>query len=58
MIDYVDQNRDLKSFYKEYVGEELLNAFITYTDVKNNKPIQAIGLRFQIDHNYPKTSTV
>ena len=27
---YVDQYRDLKLFYKEYVGEELLNPFISF----------------------------
>ena len=30
--DYLDQNRDLKLFCKEYVGEELMNLFISYTD--------------------------
>ena len=30
--DYLDQYRDLKLFYKEYVGEELLNPFISYPE--------------------------
>ena len=34
--DYVDQFRDLKLFYKQYVGEELLNQFVNYTDKKKN----------------------
>ena len=34
--DYLDQNRDHKLFYKDYVGEELLNRFINYTDMKKN----------------------
>ena len=28
--NFIDQNRDLKMFYKEYVGEELLSPFISY----------------------------
>ena len=43
--DYLDQYRDLKSFYKEYVGEELMNPFINYTDMKTKFPIQVIDLR-------------
>ena len=38
----------------EYVGEELLNPFISYTDMKNKYPIQIIDLRFQVDHINPK----
>ena len=53
--DYIDQYRDLKLFYKEYVGEELLNPFVSYTDMKNKYPIQVIDLRFQPDHITPKT---
>ena len=34
--DYDDQYRDLKLFYKEYVGEELLNPFKSYTDMRKN----------------------
>ena len=48
--DYVDQNRDLKLFYREYVGEELLTPFISYPDMKNNYPFQIIDLSFQVDH--------
>ena len=48
--DYIDQNRDLKLIYKEYIGEELLTPFISYTDMKNKYPIQVIDLRFQADH--------
>ena len=33
--DYLDQYRDIKWFFKEYVGEPLLNPFISYRDVKN-----------------------
>ena len=41
-------------FYKEYVGEELLNTFITYPDMKKKYPIQVIDLRFQFDHINPQ----
>ena len=52
--DYLDQFRDLKSFYQEYVGEQLMNPFISYIDMKNEYPIQVIDLRHQIDHMSPK----
>ena len=52
--DYIDQYRDLKLFYKEYVGEQLLNPFISYIDMKDKYPIQVIDLRFQADHITPK----
>ena len=52
--DYLDQYRDLKGFYREYVGEELMNPFISYVDMKNKYPIQVIDLRHQIDHKSPK----
>ena len=52
--DYLDQYKDVKLFYKAYVGEELLNPYISYTDMKYKYPIQAIDLRFQVDHITPK----
>ena len=52
--DYIDQYRDLKIFYKEYVGEELLNPFVSYPDMKSKYPIQVIDLRFQPDQKTPK----
>ena len=52
--DYIDQYRDLKIFYNEYVGELLLTPFISYTDMKNKYPIQVTDLRFQADHITPK----
>ena len=54
LTDYVDQYRDLYLFNKEYVGEELLNPCISYTDMKTKYPIQVIDLRFQVDHLNPK----
>ena len=53
LIEYVDQYRALKLFYKECVGGELLNPFIKYTDMKNKYRIQLIALRFQVDHLNP-----
>ena len=52
--DYIDQYRDLKLFYKEYIGEELLSPFVSYTDMKNKYPIQVIDLRYQADHITPQ----
>ena len=52
--DYLDQFRDLNLFYKEYVGQELMIPFKTYTDMKNKYPIQVIDLRHQVDHITPK----
>ena len=52
--DHLDQYKDIKLFYKEYVGEELLNPFISYPDMKTKDPIQVIDLRYQIDHITPK----
>ena len=52
--DYLDQYKVVKFFYKEYVGEELLNPLISYLDMKNRYPIQVIDLRFQVEHITPK----
>ena len=51
---YLDQYRDLKLFYKEYVGEELLQPYISYPDIKYLYPIQITDLRHQVDHLTPK----
>ena len=52
--DRLDQNRDPKNFYKEYVGEELLTTLITYPIMKNFYHIQVIDLRFQVNPNNPE----
>ena len=49
LTDYVDQYHDLKLFYHGYLGEQLLEPFISYTDMKNKYPFQVIDLRFQVD---------
>ena len=51
---YLDQYRDIKLFYKEYVGEELLQPYMSYPDMKYLYPIQITDLRFQVDHITPK----
>ena len=51
---YLDKYRDLKLFYKEYVGEELLQPYITFPDMKYRYPIQITDLRHQVDHITPK----
>ena len=51
---YLDQYRDLKLFFKEYVEEEFLQAYISYPDMKYLYPIQITDLRHQVDHLTPK----
>ena len=41
--DYVEQYRDLKLFFNEYIGEELMIPFISYPDMKTKYPIEKIG---------------
>ena len=52
--NYLEQYKDLKLFYKEYVGESMLSPIITYDKMKDYYPIQIIDLRFQVDHISPK----
>ena len=51
---YIEQSKDLKLFFKEYIGEELMSPFISYPDMKTNYPIEIIDLRHQPDHITPK----
>ena len=51
---YLDQYRDIKSFYREYVGEELLQPYLSYPDMKYLYPIQITDVRYQVDHLKPK----
>ena len=48
--DYIEQYKDLKIFFKEYIGEQLLSPFISYPDMKTKYPIEIIDLRHQADH--------
>ena len=52
--DYIEPYKDLKLFFKEYIGEELMNSFISYPDMKTKYTIQIIDLRHQPDHITPK----
>ena len=52
--DYIEQYKDLKLFFKEYIGEELMSPFISYPDMKTIYPIEIIDLRHQTDHISPK----
>ena len=52
--DYIEQYKDLKVIFKEYVGEELMSPFICYPDMKTKYPIEIIDLRHQTDHISPK----
>ena len=51
--NYLDQNRNLKSFYKKYVREPMLSPIITYGKMKTYYPFEIIDLRFQVDHTSP-----
>ena len=48
--DYIEQYNDLKLFFKEYISEEVMYPFISYTDIKTKYPIEIIDLRHQSDH--------
>ena len=52
--DYIEQYKDLKLFFKEYNGEQLMSPFISYPDMKTKYPIEIIDLRHQVDHITPK----
>ena len=52
--NYLQQYKDLKLFYKEYIGDQLLSPTITYDKLKTYYPIQIIDLSFQVDHISPK----
>ena len=51
---YIEQYKDLKLFFKEYIGEELMSPFISYPDMKTKYPIEIRDLRHQTDHISPK----
>ena len=54
---YLEQYKDLKLFYKEYVGEQLLSPVLSYDKIKTYYLIQIFDLRFQVDHISPKKTT-
>ena len=52
--DYIQQNKDLKFFFKEYIGEPLLIPLISYPDMITKYPIEINDLRHQLDYITPK----
>ena len=52
--DYIQEYKNLKLFYREYIGEPILNPFISYLDMKTKYPIEIIDLRHQSDYITPK----
>ena len=52
--DYIEQYKDLKLFFREYFGDEILTPFISYPDMKSKNSIEVIDLRPQSDHIPPK----
>ena len=48
--DYIEQYKDLKLFFIEYIGEPILYPIISYPDMKTKYPIETIDLRRQPDH--------
>ena len=54
---YIQQNKDLKFLFHEYVGEPILNPLISYPDMNTKFPIEIIDLRHQTDHITPKRIT-
>ena len=53
-IDYTQQYKDLKLFFREYNGEPILNPFISCPDMKTKHPFGIFDLRHQTDHITPK----
>ena len=47
--DYIEQ-KDLELIFKEYIGEPILNSFISFPDMKTKYPFEILGLRHQLDH--------
>ena len=52
--NYLDHFRDIKLFYKDYVGEPILNLILAYDKKKRWYPFEIFDLRFQVDHISPK----
>ena len=52
--DCIKHYKDIKLFFKEYIGEPILNPFISYPDMKTKYPIEIIDLGHQLDYIPPK----
>ena len=51
--DYIQQYKDLKLFWKLYIGEPILNPLKSDLDMKTKYPIEITDLRHQSDHIIP-----
>ena len=51
--DFIEKYKDLKLFFKEHIGEQLMSPFISYPDIKTKYPIDITDLRHQSDHVTP-----
>ena len=40
----------MKTYFRGYIGEQLMSSFISYPDMKTKYPIEIIDLRHQSDH--------
>ena len=47
---YIEQYKDLNLFFKDFMGEPILNLFKTHPDVKTKHPKGIMDLRHQPDH--------
>ena len=47
---HLSQHRDLKIFYKEYIGEQILSPIITYDKKQIYYPTQLFDLLFQLNY--------
>ena len=52
--DYIEQNKNLTIFFKEYIGEPKLPPFISYPNKSTKYPIRITDLRYQSHHRTPR----
>ena len=52
--EHTGHYKNLYLYFKEYVGEPILNPLISYPDMKTKHPIGITDLRRQLDHITPK----
>ena len=52
--DYIEQYKDIKLIFREYIGEQLMSPFLSYPDMKTKYPIEIIELIHESDHITPK----
>ena len=52
--DYIEQYKDIKLFFKVYIGEQLMSPFISYPNMKTKYPTEIIDSRHQSDHITPE----